>query len=195
MATSLEEGTVQIPAAARAIVGGRRARRRRRRDRAVGRPCPARPAAATAMVAAWSERVRFAARRGGYHGGASPQEVLVPVAVLVVGQPPAGWTEAPPAEPAWWRGPAMRLSSPRSASRVPPPPPRRRNAEAASGRSLRWRTDAAAMRRSEARRGPGRRRELSRPGSKRCLRSESLRRPATAWLDALRRRTTRCARF
>jgi len=62
------------------------------------------PGGATSIVAAWSERLRFAARRGGYHGGAAPQEVLVPVAVLASGDAPAGWTEAPPAEPAWWRG-------------------------------------------------------------------------------------------
>jgi hypothetical protein len=99
----LDDGTVQMPGGAGdrwrsastppgdgevALVGGR----------------VLAPGGATTIVAAWSERLRFAARRGGYHGGAAPQEVLVPIAVLSSGDPPPGWTEAPPAEPAWWRG-------------------------------------------------------------------------------------------
>lgn len=58
----------------------------------------------TAIVAAWSERVRFAGRRNGYHGGVSPQEILVPVAVLSPDIRLDGWTDAAPAEPPWWRG-------------------------------------------------------------------------------------------
>jgi hypothetical protein len=53
-------------------------------------------------VLAWSERLRYASKRSGYHGGASPQEVLVPLAVLTSGHAPRDWVEAPPAEPAWW---------------------------------------------------------------------------------------------
>ena len=71
------------------------------------------PGGTTTIVAAWSERLRYAARRGGYHGGAAPQEVLIPVAVLSSGEPPSGWSEAPPAEPAWWRGAEGEPSSPR----------------------------------------------------------------------------------
>ena len=56
------------------------------------------------IVAAWSERVRNGAPRNGYHGGISPQEVLVPVAVLTAGSLPEGWIEAPPTFPAWWSG-------------------------------------------------------------------------------------------
>lgn len=62
------------------------------------------PSGAKSVVVAWSERIRLAGKRGGYHGGASPQEMLVPLAVLTAGQVPSGWTEAPPGEPAWWRG-------------------------------------------------------------------------------------------
>jgi hypothetical protein len=53
-------------------------------------------------VLAWSERLRYASKRSGYHGGASPQEVLVPLTVLTGGTVPRDWIEAPPAEPAWW---------------------------------------------------------------------------------------------
>jgi PglZ domain len=86
------------------------------------------PDGGQSIVVPWSERVRFAARRGGYHGGASPQEVLVPVAVLSPGNIPTGWAEAPPAEPSWWRGEdAAHLMA--AAAEVLPPPPRRRPRE------------------------------------------------------------------
>jgi len=62
------------------------------------------PEGGRAIVMAWSERIRFAGRHHGYHGGVSPQEVLVPIAVLGAGAPPSGWDAAPPVEPAWWRG-------------------------------------------------------------------------------------------
>ena len=62
------------------------------------------PDGGRSVVAAWSEHVRYASRRLGYHGGVSPQEVLVPIAVFAAGEPPAGWEAAPPAEPAWWYG-------------------------------------------------------------------------------------------
>jgi hypothetical protein len=60
------------------------------------------PDGAHSVVAAWSGRLRYAARRLGYHGGVSPEEMLVPIAVLAASEPPAGWTAAPPAGPAWW---------------------------------------------------------------------------------------------
>ena len=56
-------------------------------------------------VLPWSESVRYAGRKNGYHGGAAPQEVLVPLAVLWSsgGDPPV-WTLAPPVQPEWWEG-------------------------------------------------------------------------------------------
>ena len=90
------------------------------------------PRGGHSIVAPWSERVRFAARRSGYHGGVSPQEVLVPIAVLSPGILPSGWTEAPPAEPAWWRGEdAIQLIA--AAVDTPPPASRRRPAESRQG--------------------------------------------------------------
>jgi hypothetical protein len=86
------------------------------------------PDGGQSIVAPWSERVRFAAKRGGYHGGASPQEMLIPIAVLSPGTVPTGWTEAPPAEPAWWRGEVagQLIVAPVEA---PPPSSRRRQTE------------------------------------------------------------------
>jgi hypothetical protein len=43
------------------------------------------------VIMAWSERVRYSSKRNGYHGGASPQEVVVPVAVLVGDATPHDW--------------------------------------------------------------------------------------------------------
>ncbi len=84
------------------------------------------PGGAASIIVAWSERLRFAARRSGYHGGAAPQEVLVPVAVLSSSVPPAGWTEAPPAEPAWWRGSSAEADPPRTPEQTAPSARRRK---------------------------------------------------------------------
>jgi len=59
-------------------------------------------------VLAWDERVRYGPPKHGYHGGASPQEVLVPTVVLAPGLTEGieGWSEAPYDPPAWWTGAA-----------------------------------------------------------------------------------------
>jgi hypothetical protein len=56
-------------------------------------------------VLAVAERLRFGPIKAGYHGGAAPAEVVIPVVVLANGQTPSGWEFAPPQSPAWWRGP------------------------------------------------------------------------------------------
>ena len=65
----------------------------------------------TKVVMAWSERVRYSGKHNGYHGGASPAEVVVPIAVLVAGQPPNHWIEASSSEPSWWRDEPVSLAS------------------------------------------------------------------------------------
>lgn len=59
------------------------------------------------VVLAWRETLRYAARKAGYHGGASPAEAVIPLAILTAGDETAvpGWAGAPVASPAWWRGP------------------------------------------------------------------------------------------
>ncbi|NCA69212.1 MAG: BREX-2 system phosphatase PglZ, partial [Sphingobacteriia bacterium] len=56
------------------------------------------------VILPWSEQVRYASKRNGYHGGATPQEVLTPLAVLLppVAQALAGWRAVPPIVPEWW---------------------------------------------------------------------------------------------
>ena len=58
-------------------------------------------------VLAVDERLRYGPLKAGYHGGASPAEVVVPVTVLVNGAEPAGsgLQLAVPQEPAWWSAP------------------------------------------------------------------------------------------
>lgn len=57
------------------------------------------------VTLACSANVRYGKDKRGYHGGANPQEVVVPVAVLadVRNSVPEGWAEIPPYEPSWWR--------------------------------------------------------------------------------------------
>ena len=57
------------------------------------------------VVLPWSERIRYAQKKMGYHGGGTPQEVLIPFGVYrAVGETDAldGWCEVPRQEPAWW---------------------------------------------------------------------------------------------
>jgi hypothetical protein len=60
------------------------------------------------VVAAWNERLRYTDKKNGYHGGASPQEVVIPLALLArteLGL--AGWTPRYHPEPRWWIEPVL----------------------------------------------------------------------------------------
>ncbi|MCX6543497.1 MAG: BREX-2 system phosphatase PglZ [Acidobacteria bacterium] len=55
------------------------------------------------LVLAWSERVRYGMRKNGYHGGATPQEVLVPLLVLGTAEMQApGLQSSIIPIPTWW---------------------------------------------------------------------------------------------
>jgi hypothetical protein len=58
----------------------------------------------TGVVAPWEDDFRYAAKAGGYHGGATPEEVLVPIAVFIPAglEPPNGWDVWSEAPPLWW---------------------------------------------------------------------------------------------
>lgn len=65
------------------------------------------------IVAPWTERVRYTSgKNAGYHGGATPQEMLVPVAVLAPrGKAISGWRTVGPSFPEWWDDDAPPLAS------------------------------------------------------------------------------------
>jgi len=63
------------------------------------------------VVCLWGESTRYSGRKNGYHGGLSPQEVTVPLSVMVpLGLNLPGWTLAPPAHPEWWELPPIPRS-------------------------------------------------------------------------------------
>lgn len=54
-------------------------------------------------IVPWSENVRYAMKKNGYHGGINPQEMITPIAVLVPDSSiPEGWLETVWARPEWW---------------------------------------------------------------------------------------------
>ncbi|MBV9601289.1 MAG: BREX-2 system phosphatase PglZ, partial [Chloroflexi bacterium] len=65
-------------------------------------------------ILAVDERLRYGPLKAGYHGGASPAEVVVPLHVLAPNEPPAGWDFAPPQAPLWWHS-----AAPADISQVP----------------------------------------------------------------------------
>lgn len=89
-----------------------------------------------AVVCLWGESSRYAGRKNGYHGGLSPQEVTVPLSVIVpLGFNLAGWSPAPPAQPEWWELPPMPLSPLREEAPAPVARPSRKKAAPQEGQS------------------------------------------------------------
>lgn len=78
-----------------------------------------------AVVCLWGESTRYGGRKNGYHGGLSPQEVTVPLSVMVpLGMSLPGWTPAPPAQPEWWELPPItkaKEAKPAFAGTIAPP--------------------------------------------------------------------------
>lgn len=79
-------------------------------------------------VLAVDETLRYGPLKAGYHGGGSPAEAVVPVAVLVPStraDAPAGWKFAAPQEPLWWStSPSLQVvtagpAAPKKASDAP----------------------------------------------------------------------------
>ena len=55
------------------------------------------------IIVPWSERVRYASEKCGYHGGATPQEAVVPVALFIATeQLPDHFQEVICRPPTWW---------------------------------------------------------------------------------------------
>jgi len=93
------------------------------------------PGGAERVILPWSEAVRYAGKRNGYHGGATPQEVLVPLVVLLpAAQEVAGWRVVPAVLPEWWEAaPAVPTASGEPAPPATPAPRGGRRRKAAPG--------------------------------------------------------------
>jgi hypothetical protein len=58
------------------------------------------------LVVPWSERLRYGSKRNGYHGGVTPQEMLIPISILWPElDVPEGFGELPIELPSWWTEP------------------------------------------------------------------------------------------
>lgn len=86
----------------------------------------------TRIIALWSETARYSRKKQGYHGGASPQEALVPLVVLTPRHASlTGWEALPEHEPMWW---SRAESARREAPAVPVlPAPRPQQSTATQG--------------------------------------------------------------
>ena len=65
------------------------------------------------LVAAWRDQIRYLpGTKRGYHGGANPQEMIVPIGVLTTqtdqDRLPEGWDLVRSESPAWWDEPQRR---------------------------------------------------------------------------------------
>ena len=74
------------------------------------------------LMASWSERVRYGIKKNGYHGGLTPQEMIVPIAVLSSTDDfPKGWSEQPIDTPIWWDEPSpMRTTKGKPVPKLKP---------------------------------------------------------------------------
>ena len=82
------------------------------------------------VIVPWSERTRYGMRKNGYHGGATLQEMIVPIAVVSAGVQVSGWKERAPVYPQWWEEPVSAPSIGVPAPAVQPPVPARRGRRA-----------------------------------------------------------------
>jgi hypothetical protein len=73
------------------------------------------------LIAAWAEEVRYGTARNGYHGGASPREMVAPLIILAdaTAREPVPEPCEPPTLP-WWDGPG-EVRRPEPVRDAPPP--------------------------------------------------------------------------
>ncbi|SCL29742.1 PglZ domain [Micromonospora nigra] len=65
------------------------------------------------VILPWREELRYGPRKAGYHGGATPAEVVIPLLVFAAQDEHAvpGWAGAPVPSPEWWREPIRQTTS------------------------------------------------------------------------------------
>jgi PglZ domain len=86
-------------------------------------------ASGNTVVCSWSEGVRHGAKKNGYHGGVSAQEVVVPLSVFTPrNMALKGWQVAAAPQPDWWArleavAPALAPEAPTLVRKPPKPKP------------------------------------------------------------------------
>jgi hypothetical protein len=79
-------------------------------------------------VLPWSEKLRYASRKKGYHGGGSLQEVIIPLGIYRNAgkqEPIEGYREVPRREPEWWHlGDNDTATSSTAQEKASPKPPK-----------------------------------------------------------------------
>ncbi|MGE3841405.1 MAG: BREX-2 system phosphatase PglZ [Vicinamibacterales bacterium] len=91
--------------------------------RVQGRRVPGR----ASVIVPWSERTRYGAKRNGYHGGLSPQEMVLPLTVLTWGEEgPGGFVADTSLYPLWWHEVAEAPTAERVTRLMTPPKPKAR---------------------------------------------------------------------
>jgi len=74
------------------------------------------------IIVPWTEKLRYGVKKNGYHGGITPQEMLIPIGLFWAStQPPDGFDSLPVNLPAWWIEPTESVTD-----RVMVQPPARR---------------------------------------------------------------------
>lgn len=88
------------------------------------------------IVAPWSERVRYTRKKAGYHGGATPQEMLMPVAVMASGdQRFEDWQLLTETPPTWWKPEQEEAPPPNADDRPAEAPSSSRRSEPSRSRN------------------------------------------------------------
>src|SRR3546814_756543 len=86
------------------------------------------------LVLPWSESIRYAVKKNGYHGGVCRQEMLVPIGIWTAGHSPetdgVAYQAAYPEAPTWWNSTDNSVATPNRA------PTRRSNNMAAPADDL-----------------------------------------------------------
>jgi hypothetical protein len=109
-------------------------------ERATGFPC---------IIAAWSEVLRYSQKKHGYHGSATPQEVLVPIGVFVRSDGPTEGCGSPPQT----GNPPGGAIRPTEVLATPPRQPLRRSQSAARQASFFTGIEASGTEQAQAQAG------------------------------------------
>ena len=65
------------------------------------------------IIVPWTEKLRYGAKKNGYHGGATPQEMVIPIGLFWGDiEPPAGFDAMPMDLPEWWTEPTSASAEP-----------------------------------------------------------------------------------